>query len=253
MEFDTGQPGTRQGHRLWVRLSHWTITISFLVLAFSGYVILMSHPRLYWGNAGNDLTKPILELPISRNYKHGGWENSVRFQGTEVSSAARTYNIFNQNGWGRSLHFLAAWVLTFGLAAYALLGVGSRHLFRNLLPGMKELRFSKFLDEFRDHIVLKIRKGTGAPDYGLLQKITYSGVMFVALPLMVITGLAMSPAATAAMPFLGSLFGGHQSCRTLHFVGFGLLILFLGLHIAMVCLSGLARQLRGMTIGRSDV
>ncbi len=90
-------------------LDHY-ITICFLALAYSGFVILMAHPRLYWGEVGNDLTPALFELPISRNYQHGGWEKSVPFfrdSGSFVS-ASRTYDIFNQNGWGRSLHFLTA-------------------------------------------------------------------------------------------------------------------------------------------------
>ena len=66
-------------HKGWVKTTHWIITISFLVLAFSGVVILMCHPRLYWGEVGNDLTPALFELPISRNYQHGGWEKSVHF------------------------------------------------------------------------------------------------------------------------------------------------------------------------------
>ena len=67
--------GDRQGsgHARWVRLTHWMAAVSVAALAFSGVEILMVHPRLYWGEAGNDLTPPLLELPISRNYRHGGW------------------------------------------------------------------------------------------------------------------------------------------------------------------------------------
>ena len=54
-------------HTRWARVSHWIVTASFLTLAFSGFVILMTHPRLYWGEVGNDLTPALFELPISRN------------------------------------------------------------------------------------------------------------------------------------------------------------------------------------------
>ena len=81
--------------------------MSFLTLAVSGFVILMAHPRLYWGEVGNDLTPALIELPISRNHQHGGWEANVPLFGEPDSpvSASRTYDIFNQNSWGRSLHF----------------------------------------------------------------------------------------------------------------------------------------------------
>src|SRR4051794_20621341 len=100
-------------HTRWVRISHWILASSVLVLAFTGVVILMAHPRLYWGKVGNDLTPALLELPIGRNYKHDGWTPETTFFTGErpVISAVRTYDIFNQNGWGRSLHFLAAWFL----------------------------------------------------------------------------------------------------------------------------------------------
>jgi thiosulfate reductase cytochrome b subunit len=90
---------------------------------------------------------------------------------------------------------------------------------------------------------------TGGPPYGLLQKLAYSGVVFVALPLTVVTGLTMAPAVTAAFPALLDLFGGSQSARTLHFFAFAALVLFLIVHVVMVVLSGFTRQIRAMTIG----
>ena len=100
-------------HAGWVRLSHWVVTASVLTLTFTGVFILMVHPRLYWGETGNDLTPALFELKISRNYQHGGWTQVTPFfagSGSPVS-AVRTYDIFNENGWNRSLHFLAAWFL----------------------------------------------------------------------------------------------------------------------------------------------
>src|SRR3982751_6174173 len=96
----TPETATSGGHTRWVRISHWIVTVSVLALLFSGFEILMVHPRLYWGNVGNDLTPALIELPISRNYKHGGYDERVRFfedRATPVS-ASRTYNIFNKNG-----------------------------------------------------------------------------------------------------------------------------------------------------------
>jgi hypothetical protein len=87
----------------------------------------MAHPRLYWGAVGNDLTPALLELPISRNHKHGGWEKSVAFfpdAGSPVT-ATRTYEILNENSWARSLHFLAAWLLVATGAFYILAGIFS--------------------------------------------------------------------------------------------------------------------------------
>src|SRR5512143_3912170 len=100
-------------HARWVRTLHWMVAASVLTLAFSGFVILMAHPRLYWGDAGNDLTPALVELPISRNFRHGGWADRTSISDNDpgIISASRTFDTFNQNGWGRSLHFFSAWSL----------------------------------------------------------------------------------------------------------------------------------------------
>jgi len=239
-------------HKAWVRISHWAVSLSFLALAISGFVILMCHPRLYWGEVGNDLTPALFELPISQNYRHGGWEKSVPFfteSGSPVS-ASRTSNIFNQNSWGRSLHFLSAWFLVVTGVAYFLAGIFTRHFRRHLLPRSGELRVKALFQELKLHLRLQIRSATGGPQYGLLQKCAYLAVVFLALPLIVFTGLAMSPAITAGYPFLSRLFGGFQSARTIHFFAFVALLLFLIVHVVMVIKSGFKRQMRAMTLGK---
>ena len=145
----------------------------------------MVHPRLYWGEAGNDLTPAFLELPISRNYKHGGWENRISFFQNSSSpvSASRTFDIFNQNGWGRSLHFLAAWLLVIPGVVYLLAGISSGHFRFHIWPRAAELTPRRFWQEVVDHLHLRIPPATGGPHYGLLQKCAYCAVVFVAFPL----------------------------------------------------------------------
>jgi thiosulfate reductase cytochrome b subunit len=238
-------------HRRWVRICHWTAAASIVALAVTGFVILMAHPRLYWGEVGNALTPALLELPISRNHRHGGWtDQSAILPGSPgVVSANRTFEIFNQNSWGRSLHFLAAWLATATGVVYFLGGFASGHFRAHLWPRRSELSPRLLLADLGRHLRLQIRRATGGPQYGLLQKCGYSAVVFVLLPLTVLTGLAMSPAITAAFPLLGGLFGGFQSARTIHFATFVALVLFTAVHVAMVILSGFTRQIRGMTIG----
>jgi thiosulfate reductase cytochrome b subunit len=239
------------GHARWVRIAHWVGTLSFLTLAFTGVVILMAHPRLYWGEAGNDLMPALIELPISRNHQHGGWNTPAPFFQDAASpvSASRTFDIFNQNGWGRSLHFLAAWLLVLPGAVYLLAGLSGGHFRAHLWPRAGELTPRLIMDDVRDHLHLRIPPASGGPQYGPLQKCTYCVVVFVVLPLMVISGLAMSPAITAAYPFVSGMFGGFQSARTVHFFAFAALVLFLLVHLLMVGRSGFRRQLRAMTVG----
>ena len=138
------------------------MTVSFLVLAFSGFEILMVHPRLYWGEVGNDLTPALFELPISRNYKHGGWEKSKPFLEVTRSSisASRTYEIFNKNGWGRSLHFLAAWFIVLTGLVYLFAGIFTGHFKRNIWPKIKELSPKLFWRDFVNHLRMQIPLAT---------------------------------------------------------------------------------------------
>jgi thiosulfate reductase cytochrome b subunit len=239
----------KSGHARWVRATHWIVTVSFLTLAFTGVEILMVHPRLYWGEVGNDLTPALIELPISRNHQHGGWDKSVPFFENDASpvSASRTYDIFNKNGWGRSLHFLAAWFLVLTGAGYLLTGVFTGHFRRHIVPRSVELKPALFWNDVMEHARLRIPAATGSPRYGLIQKCSYFMVVFIALPLTVVTGLAMSPAINAAYPFLSGMFGGFQSARTTHFFAFVALMFFLFVHVLMIIMSGFKRQMRGMT------
>ena len=238
-------------HRWWVRTSHWIITFSFLALAYSGFVILMCHPRLYWGNVGNDLTPALIELPISRNHQHGGWEGNVQFfkeAGAPVS-ASRTFDIFNENGWGRSLHFLAAWILVVAGVLYLITGVITGHFRRRLLPKGKEFSWRFLAADIARHLRMQFNLSSGS-EYNVVQKWSYVFVIFVLLPLIALTGLTMSPAVTAAYPFLLTIFFGAQSARTIHFFASIALELFLLVHIMMIIITGFKEQMRAMTIGR---
>jgi thiosulfate reductase cytochrome b subunit len=237
-----------------VKITHWIVSLAFLALTFSGFVILMCHPRLYWGEAGNDLTPALFELPVSRNYKHGGWENTTAFfnQPGSPVTASRTYEIFNQNGWGRSLHFLAAWFLVISGVVYFAAGIFSGHFKRNLLPRTKEFTRSAFTTDFFNHVKFNIPKGGKGPSYGLLQKSTYSVVVFFLFPVVILTGFTMSPAITASYPFLLKMFFGAQSARTIHFFASFSLVIFLLIHVLMVIKSGFKKQMRSMTIGNQN-
>ena len=251
MENDAGRSSGAQGHARWVRISHWIVTASLLTLVVTGFEILMVHPRLYWGKAGNDLTPALLELPISRNYKHRGYDTPRPFfeKAAGPVSASRTYDIFNQNGWGRSLHFLAAWLLVLPGAVYLLVGLFGGHFRRHIWPGSRELAPRLVWRDFVEHLRLRVPPAPGGPQYGLLQKISYSFVVFVAAPLMIVTGLTLSPAVTSAFPILLDLFGGYQSARTIHFFTSAALVLFVIAHVVMVVKSGFRRQIRAMTVG----
>lgn len=243
---------SKAGHAPWVRLCHWTLAGSVILLAWSGIFILMVHPRLYWGNAGNDLMPAWLELPISRNLHHNGWAPPLAFTADPAGpvSRVRTYEIFNQNGWARSFHFLVAWIFAAALALYLGAGLLTGHLRRNLAPSPAELAPSALAADLKDHLRLPLPAAAGGPPYNVLQKLAYGLVAVIALPTMILSGLAMAPAVGAAWPWIPALFGGSQSARSIHFLTLCALALFLAVHLAMVALTGPARQLAAMTLGR---
>src|SRR5262245_34056709 len=214
--------GGRTGHSQVVRVTHWLTTVAFVALVVSGYVITVTHPRLYWGDAGNVYMPACITLPIEPR--------------------------FGDSGWGRSLHFMSAWILVLTGTIYVAWGLVARHFTRDLIPRHAELERANLHQEITNQIHWRIHKDRPA-HYGLAQKSAYLIVIFVLVPLVILTGLALSPAVTAAYPLLRVVFGGHQSARTIHFLDSVVLLLFLIVHVIMVVRSGFGRQIRAMTIG----
>ena len=163
-------------------------------------------------------------------------------------SASRTYDIFNQNGWGRSLHFLAGWFLVIPGVFYILLGLYTGHFKKNIWPGIQELSPSKLWADLKEHFRVKIPVPVQSK-YGLMQKCSYAIVIFIFMPLIIMTGMTMSPAITAAYPFLLKLFLGAQSARTVHFILSAALVGFFVVHVMMVIRFGFKKQMSLMIKG----
>jgi thiosulfate reductase cytochrome b subunit len=152
--------------------------------------------------------------------------------------------------WARDVHFAAAWLLVLNGLVYVLFGLFTGHFRRDLMPGAGELRPRHMLADIWNRIRLRRTRGAAARHYNVLQKLAYVIVIFILLPVMVLTGLTMSPAITAAMPFLFDMFGGRQSARTIHFLVANLLVLFVFVHIIQVVVTGLFNNMRSMITGR---
>lgn len=229
------------------------MALTILTLCVSGFLILMAHPRLYWGEIGNDMTEAWLELPISRNFRHGGWNAPQVFQQipSKPIDAVRTYDIFNQNGWARSLHFLAAWSLLFVGFVYGVFAWVSGHAKRNLIPGRDGLRPKLIAADIVAHLA-SVKPDAPGPPYNVLQRWAYCIVLFICLPMMVLSGLTMAPAVVAAAPWMLDLLGGSQSARSLHFLSFSAIFVFLIIHVVMVVRTGFKAQLKAMILGSEE-
>jgi thiosulfate reductase cytochrome b subunit len=218
-----------------VRVTHWITTLCFLALLVSGIEIVISHPRFYWGEAGNVLTPSLFELPIpaSRPSVPTGYG----------------FVLPDQNGWSRYLHFQAAWIAVLTGLLYAVYGLLTRHFRKNLVPAGADLKWRALSSVIVNH--LRFKWPGEAEAYNILQRLTYLFVIFVLFPLVIWTGLAMSPAIASAFPSIVTVLGGQQSARTIHFFDSVFLLLFLLVHVAMVCVTGFRNRMRAMITGRT--
>jgi len=224
-------------HTAIVRVTHWITTVCFLALLVSGIEILISHPRFYWGETGNVLTPSLFALPIPAS--------------RPTVPTGYGYVLPDQNGWSRYLHFQVAWVAGFTGLLYAVYGLVTRHFRKNLLPGGADLSWRALSHEIANHLRFKRPSEAEAWSYNVLQRLAYLFVIFVLFPLVIWTGLAMSPAIASAFPAVVTVFGGQQSARTIHFFVSVFLVLFLLVHIVMVCLAGFRNRMRAMITGRA--
>ena len=220
-------------HAAVVRVTHWITVIAFFALLLSGAEIVISHPRFYWGETGNVMTRPLFTLPIpaSRNTVPTGY----------------SYMLPDENGWSRALHFQAAWAVVLTGLVYALFGLWSGHFRKDLLPVPADRKLHVFWE-----VIAKYLRRTPPDDahsYNVLQRTAYLSVIFFLFPLVIWTGLAMSPAFDSAVPVAVNALGGRQSARTLHFFVSGLLLLFVVIHVTMVVLAGFRSRMRAMMIG----
>ncbi len=239
--------------------------LCFVLLLLSGYQIFNAHPALYWGAASN-FDNPILSMnsPTSFLTEPQGVTTILGHPFTTTGVFGLSYDSQGQAqtrgfpGWltvpstqdlatGRRWHFFFAWLFVLNGLVYVLYGLASGQLRWRVLPSMDQIR--DFWGSVREHLTLHFPRGDEAKRYNVIQKLTYFVVIFLLLPLQILTGLAMSPGMDSAFHWLLGLFGGRQSARTLHFLSAHLLVAFLVVHVVMVILSGFWNNMRSMVTG----
>lgn len=255
-------------HSLAVRITHWLNVLCLSFLLMSGLQIFNAHPHLYWGQYGADALPDASFISIEA-YPDGDSMKGVttvgpfQFTTTGVLGASKmdgeltprafpswlTIPSYQDLATGRRWHFFFAWFFVINGFVYMLYGMVSRHFRRDLLPSRAELTPKHLAHEIADHARLRFPKGEEARRYNSLQKLAYMGVGFVLLPLMILTGLTMSPGFNAIFPWLLDVFGGRQSARTIHFITASLVVAFVVVHVIMVLVSGVWNNLRSMVTG----
>jgi thiosulfate reductase cytochrome b subunit len=254
-------------HSVITRLTHWLNVLCFSFLLLSGLQIFNAYPRLHWGQYGADDDPAFITVGAAeRNGEPHGFVTigGVSVPTTGVLGLSKMEGEWTPRafpGWltlpsyqdlaaGRRWHFFFAWVFVVNGLIYLAWGLISGHFRRDLAPDRHELAPRHFWREIIDHARLRFPEGEQARRYNVLQKLTYIAVIAGLLPLMVLTGLTMSPGMDAVFPALLDVFGGRQSARTLHFISASLLVLFVIVHVAMVVLSGPWNNMRSMITGR---
>lgn len=251
-------------HRLSTRLWHWTNALTLLVMLMSGLMIFNAHGRLYWGQYGANDDKAWLVIDdvgdtgfvelagvrVETTGVLGIWTNEEG----EVKRRAFPYWVTIPSGYdlqaARRWHFTFAWILAVALTLYMLRSLWNGHVRNDLHIRRREWSLSHIWHDIKDHARLRFPTGAAAKDYNILQKFAYISVIFIMLPLIIFTGLTMSPAMNSAWPWLLDLFGGRQSARSIHFLcAFGLVGFFF-VHMAMVVLAGPVNEVRSMITGK---
>jgi thiosulfate reductase cytochrome b subunit len=265
-----GRPAPRTEvyrHRVATRIWHWINTIVVFVMIMSGLMIFNAHPRLYWGKYGANADHAWLQIGAIDNkgiVQIGNVKlptDGVLGRWTDPNGRVQTrafpywatipsaYSLADARRW----HLLFAWALVIGGIGYWAISFANRHVIGDLLPTRKELAPRHIWQDIRDHARLRLPTGEAAATYNVLQKISYVGILFVVLPLLVLTGLAMSPGMNAAWPFLLDVFGGRQSARSIHFIVTTLIGGFVVVHLTLVILAGAGNEVRSMITGRWKV
>ena len=210
-------------HSALVRVTHWINAGCFVAQVVSGLAILLAYPRMHWGETGSLGVPSLFDLPLPFVLDWG-----IR-------------------GPGRYVHFLTAWIFVTNGVVYLVSGLRTRHFRDEILPKRSDLAPRPVAKAVAQH--LRRREPADFETYNIVQQIAYFAVIFVLLPFMFFSGVAMSPAVTSVLPVLVDVFGGQQSARTLHFLAACLLVVFFLVHLAMVLVSGFSRRLRGMITG----
>ncbi|MFZ5704204.1 MAG: cytochrome b/b6 domain-containing protein [Pseudomonadota bacterium] len=250
-------------HRWPTRLWHWVNAATMLVMLMSGLMIFNAHPRLYWGDYGANSDKAWLQIG-SRGDKGllvlgrerfettgvlGLWKDSAGIERRRAfpgwATIPTSYSLADARLW----HFFFAWILVGSALLYLAASLVNGHFRRDLLPRRHELGLRHIWSDIVAHARLHFPRGEAAKCYGILQKVAYLSVIAFLLPVIILTGLTMSPAMNAAWPWLLELFGGRQSARSIHFLCAAGLVAFFIVHIAMVILAGPFNEIRSMVTG----
>lgn len=247
-------------HAIPVRFGHWLNVVCVFILIMSGLQIFNAHPALYWGDR-SERDRPLLS--IRQMQREGGEIRGIttilghQFDTTGIlgysNNSARAFPAWAtvpSAKWlamGRQWHLFFAWLFVINGVLFAAYAFVSRHIAHDLVPTGQDLK--GIGQAVKDHLVLRHPKGDQAKRYNVLQKLAYMAVLFGLAPLIILTGLTMSPTIDTAFPWLLTIFGGRQAARTIHFIACFSFVGFIVIHVSQVMLTGFFNNIRSMITG----
>jgi Ni/Fe-hydrogenase b-type cytochrome subunit len=250
-------------HRISTRVWHWVNAVTLIVMLMSGLMIFNAHPRLYWGDYGANSDRAWLEIGPTPGGAHmvlfgtvdvptggvlGRWKDGQGVERTHAFPSWATIPSGYSLAAARRWHLSMAWIFSLLTIGYALISLANGHTRRDLVPHRRELSPGHLWADVKDHVRLRFHEGEPG-QYNVLQKLTYGLVLFVLLPVVILTGLTMSPAFNAAWPWMLDLFGGRQSARSIHFLCAAAFAAFIVVHLLLVVLAGPVNEVRSMITG----
>lgn len=247
-------------HRLPVRISHWLNVPFLIILIMSGLQIFNAHPALYWGDR-SDRDQALLSIrPVQAEsgevrgvttiFGHQFETTGVLGYSNGMWRAFPDWATIPSAKWlamGRQWHLFFAWLFVINGLLFTAYALTSRHATRDLAPTGHELR--GIGKSIKVHLTLRHPTGDETRRYNVLQKLAYITVLFIVAPLIVLTGLAMSPTIDTAFPWLLTVFGGRQAARTIHFVACFSFVGFIVIHVIQVMITGFFNNIRSMMTG----
>lgn len=247
-------------HTLPVRIAHWVNALCLVVLVMSGLQIFNAHPALYWGDR-SDRNDALLSIRPVRTetgevkgvttiFGHAFETTGLLGYSDHRGRAFPAWATLPGPQWlamGRQWHLFFAWMFVITGVFFVAYGLLSRHLSRDLVPTTVDLRHTRRV--VKNHLFFRHPEGEAAARYNVLQKLAYLIVLVVLAPVIVLTGLGMSPMIDAAFPWLLPLFGGRQGARTIHFIACFSFVAFVAVHVLQVVMTGFLNNMRSMITG----
>lgn len=237
------------GFPLWLRLSHFLNFFFLMLLIRSGLSILVDHPRLYFNDHCTPGTEWIRLTPI-KVPRDRLWtaKDDARYLSPLIATPGYRHTI----GVARVWHFfnVHGFILT-GVFFVIMLFVTGQ--WQRLVPTSPQV-LAQAWDNWVHYATFHLPpEPNGFYAYNALQQLTYFFVVFGLGPLAILTGIAMSPALVNRFPLYARLFGGRQSARSIHFLTMLSFVGFIIVHVALVGITGLARNMNHIVLGTDDL